>query len=101
MAGVGVPLERSSSEATDAALAFAEACLEVAEVVKQRAVGGFDSTPNPRPRPALTAPEPVAADGAPLLSVVKAWEHFRPRPSETRVDTEIAALSAQSLALRQ
>lgn len=29
------------------------------------------------------------------------WEHFRARPSETRVDTGIAALSAQSLTLRQ
>lgn len=72
MAGVGVPLEKSSSEATDAALAFAEACLEVAEVVKQRAAGGFDSTPNPQPRPAPAVSVLVEADSAPLLSVVKA-----------------------------
>ncbi|MCK6386974.1 MAG: site-specific integrase [Zoogloea sp.] len=70
MAGVGVPLEESSGAARSAAMAFARASLEVAEVVRLRAAGGLDSTPNPLPRPALVV-APVA-DRAPLLSAVLA-----------------------------
>ena len=70
LAGVGVPLDASSDAARSAAMAFARACLEVAEVVKLRTAGGLDSTPNPLPRPALVV-APVA-DACPLLSGVLA-----------------------------
>lgn len=73
LAGVGVRLEPSSEAARSAAVGFARACLEVAEVVKLRAAGGLDSTPNPLPRPSLAAAAVVAAvDGSPLLSEVLA-----------------------------
>lgn len=69
LAGVGVPLEGSSDAARDAALAFAEASLEVAEVVRLRAAGGLDSAPPPLSRP---VPMEVPEDRSPLLSSVKA-----------------------------
>lgn len=70
LAGVGVRLEPSSEAARSAAVAFARASLEVAEVVKLRAAGGLDNTPNPLRRPPVGAAAVAAADGSPLLSVV-------------------------------
>lgn len=77
LAGVGVPLQSPSDAARSAAVAFARACLEVAEVVKLRAAGGLDSMPNPLPRhalvtPVIAPPSAAQADSPPLLSEVLA-----------------------------
>ncbi len=78
LGGVGVPLEDSSEAARDAALAFAEAALEVAEVVAVRAAGGFVAAPNPIPRPASALPAPESARTKHRLSeAVAGWELFQ------------------------
>ena len=90
MAGVGVALDASSDAARSAGIAFARASLEVAEVVKLRAAGGLDSTPNPLPRPAIAAPAPpVAAKGMHKLSEALApWQAFKkPSPGSVEIYT--------------
>lgn len=78
LAGVGVPLDDSSEAARDAALAFAEAALEVAEVVAVRAAGGLAAAPNPLPRPVSALPAPESARKMHRLSeAVAGWELFQ------------------------
>lgn len=93
MAGVGVPLEASSGAAKSAAMAFARASLEVAEVVRVRAAGGLDSTPSPLPRPAIAAPvAPVAAKGMHKLSeALTPWQAFK-KPSSGSVEIYTAGV---------